>query len=255
MRPMYWAAKCVFGHFTKILLQLPGVAYFPSGDDTTVGVISEWPGSTDRIVKKVPTALYYSAGNRRPKKWGFECPPPGSTEHGTMVRDCFKLYLVEEYFQKTLGSLGDHAPGNFEDVQMWFEDFLTALYQEIKKYISEKLKLDDWRAVKVEYLFSVPTTWDNHPEALEMFKAIAAKAGFGESEEHSIQIPLSEAEAAAVYTAASQRDRHLMGVPARSASLADNLSRLRQGNTVLVCDAGGGTTVCFTHRSEIPTTS
>ncbi|OCK89975.1 uncharacterized protein K441DRAFT_581770 [Cenococcum geophilum 1.58] len=224
-------------------LTYTGVAFYPSGDDTTtVAVISEWPGSTDRIVKKVPTALYYSAGNRRPKKWGFECPPPGSTEHGMMVKDRFKLYLVEEFFQKTLGGLGDHAPGNFEDVQMWFVDFLTALYKEIKKCISEKLELDDWRAARVEYLFSVPTTWDNHPEVLEMFKAIAAKAGFGESEEHSVQISLSEAEAAAVYTAASQRNRHLVGVPAKSASLADDLSRLRQGDTVLVCDAGGGTT-------------
>lgn len=159
-----------------------------------------------------------------------------------MVKDRFKLYLVEEFFQKTLGGLGDHAPGNFEDVQMWFVDFLTALYKEIKKCISEKLELDDWRAARVEYLFSVPTTWDNHPEVLEMFKAIAAKAGFGESEEHSVQISLSEAEAAAVYTAASQRNRHLVGVPAKSASLADDLSRLRQGDTVLVCDAGGGTT-------------
>ena len=201
------------------------------------------------VVKTVPTALYYGAGNRRPK-WGFECPPPGSTEHG-MVKDRFKLYLVEDLFQKALRCLGDHPPGNFEDVKMWFGDFLTALYKEIKKYISKKLELDDWRAAKVEYLFSVPTTWYNHPEVLEMFKAIAAKAGFGESEEHSVQISLSEAEAAVVYTAASQRNRHLVG---RSASLADDLSRLRQGNTVLVCDAGGGTTVCFTYCSEILTT-
>ena len=170
-----------------------------------------------------------------------------------MVKDRFKLYLVEDFFQKALRCLGDHPPGNFEDVQMWFGDFLTALYKEIKKYISKKLELDDWRAAKVEYLFSVPTTWYNHPEVLKMFKAIAAKAGFGESEEHSVQISLSEAEAAVVYTAASQRNRHPAGVPA-SVSPADDLSRLRQGNTVLVCDAGSDTIVCFIYCSEIPTT-
>lgn len=166
------------------------------------------------------------------------------------VKDHFKLYLVEEYFQKTAGVLGDHAPENYEDVQMWFEDFLTALYKEIKKFIAKELQLDDWRATKVEYLFSVPTTWDDHPEVLDTFKTIAAKAGFGESEEHSLEVSLNEAEAAAVYTAASQRNRHLVGDPNRNVRLADELSRLREGHTVLVCDAGGGTTVCFTHWFE-----
>ena len=250
---MHWSAKSVFGHFTKILLQLPGVAFHPSGEDTTVAVISEWPGSHDIIVKKVPTALYYSAGNRRPKKWGFDCPAPGGTEPGMRVKDRFKLYLVEEFFQKTVGVLGDHAPENYEDVQMWFEDFLTALYKEIKKFIAKKLQLDDWRATKVEYLFSVPTTWDDHPEVLDTFKTIAAKAGFGESEEHSMEVSLNEAEAAAVYTAGSQRNRHLVGAPNRNVRLADELSRLREGHTVLVCDAGGGTTVCFTHWFETAT--
>ena len=254
MRPMYKAAKGVFGHFTEILLQLPGVAFSPSGEDTNVAVISEWPGSHDIVVKKVPTTLYYSAGNRRPKKWGFDCPTTGGPEPGMRVKDCFKLSLVEESFQKTVGAIGDYAPENYEDVQMWFEDFLTALYKEIKKFIAKKLQLDDWRATRVEYLFSVPTTWDDHPEVLDTFKTIAAKAGFGESEEHSMEISLNEAEAAAVYTAASQRNRHLVGAPNRNFRLADELSRLREGHTVLVCDAGGGTTVCSTHRFETATT-
>ncbi|OCL09960.1 hypothetical protein AOQ84DRAFT_402945 [Glonium stellatum] len=223
-------------------LTCTGVAFYPSGEDTTVAVISEWPGSDDKVIKKVPTSLYYSAGNRHPKKWGFECPGPGSTEQGMRVKDRFKLYLVEEFFQRTFGGLGDCAPGNFEDVQMWFEDFLTLLYKEIEKCVSKRLKLDDWRATKVEYLFSVPTTWDDHLGVLDIFKAIATRAGFGESEEHSIEVSLNEAEAAAVYTAASQKHRHSVGILNHNACSADASSRLREGDTILVCDIGGGTT-------------
>jgi hypothetical protein len=73
------------------------------------------------------------------------------------------------------------------------------LYQ----YIESKLQLElacHWSNAKIEFIFSVPTTWKPHP-TVERFRAITERAGFGKFPNHVSSIGLTEAEAAAVYMA------------------------------------------------------
>ena len=56
-----------------------------------------------------------------------------------------------------------------------------------------------WDDLKIEFLFSVPTTWKPHP-TVERFRTIVKRAGFGRVNNHTVDIGLTEAEAAAVHT-------------------------------------------------------
>lgn len=58
-----------------------------------------------------------------------------------------------------------------------------------------------WEDAKIEFVFSVPTTWK--PTTVERFRKIILAAGFGSSANHTASIGLTEAEAAAVHTARS----------------------------------------------------
>jgi hypothetical protein len=207
--------------------------------------INRWPG-TDKVANKVPTAVAYRAGNIKNTSWGFGCPPPNKIPRSMAVKDLFKLYLDPAVLKSVFHGAPEYAPGTIADVHMWFRDFLQELYGYISKYLDNWFA-DDWRHSTVEYIFSVPTTW-NDLAVVEDFKEIVREAGFGESENHSVIIGLTEAEAAAAYTAknvASQKqannpDTDLMFTPKSAARGAG----IREGHTLLVCDSGGGTTVC-----------
>jgi hypothetical protein len=190
-------------------------------------------------------------------------PEPGNADRGMNVMDCFKLYLDPVFLRNTFGNNSEHAIWVDEDVQMWFTDFLTALRKHIIKHISEELEepgLGDWKSNTVEYIFSVPTSW-NEPKVVETFKEIVAKAGFGEEKDssmktmagareekgHSVKIGLTEAEAAAVYTARSSKHRRPISSSGRGVGSVPEPpikgSRVQEGHTLLICDSGGGTTV------------
>jgi hypothetical protein len=80
-----------------------------------------------------------------------------------------------------------------------------------------------WENAKIEFIFSVPTTWKPVP-TVERFRKIISLAGFGSCPGHAASIGLTGAEAAAVYTA-----RSMPGI-------------FKENETLLLCDAGGGTT-------------
>jgi hypothetical protein len=210
--------------------------------------INRWPG-TDKIANKVPTAVGYRAGNIASTSWGFGCPSPGKIARGMAVKDWFKLYLDPAVLDGVFRNGREYAPGTIEDVRMWFRHFLQELYRYIWDYLDEEFG-DTWSTSNVEYIFSVPTTW-NDPAVVEDFKRIVKEAGFGKSTTHSVTIGLTEAEAAAVYTAknvanqmaVSHSNENLMFMP-QSATKGD---AIREGHTLLVCDSGGGTTVSASH--------
>ena len=58
-----------------------------------------------------------------------------------------------------------------------------------------------WGDSVVEYIFSLPTSWDYSPDLTAAYKSVVAKAGFGEVKNCSMKIGLTKAFAAAVYTA------------------------------------------------------
>jgi hypothetical protein len=149
-------------------------------------VLNRWPGPYV-VTGKVRTALHYQAGHNGALTWGETCPAPEDIKPGQAVKTWFKLNLDEQYPNRD-----ESSP--VEDVRMWYKDFLMEVHRHIERYFSE---LEwDLSAMKVHYIFSVPTTWAGRPVQDE-FKAIIQECGFGPEAD----IGLSEAEASAVYAA------------------------------------------------------
>lgn len=84
-----------------------------------------------------------------------------------------------------------------KEVEKWYEDYLRLLYTHIEFKLNPEL-LRKWHTAKIEFIFSVPTTWK--PPTVEKFRAIAERAGFGTVWCHTLSVGLTEAEAAAVHT-------------------------------------------------------
>ncbi|KAH0541555.1 hypothetical protein FGG08_003967 [Glutinoglossum americanum] len=163
------------------------------------------------------------------------------------VKEYFKLFLDPDYLKAAFMNDPDQAPGTINDVRNWFRDFFKALYDHMVCYFNELLP-EGWEAESVEYVFSVPTTWKKGP-VIENFEEIVKKAGFGLSENHTVTIGLSEAESAAIYTAMYPSEHCIVSHPeismqtdGRPAANAKMVA-YEKGDVLLVCDAGGGTTV------------
>jgi len=126
--------------------------------------------------------------------------------------DLFKLYLDPNF--------NDRYPDrpSREDAIRYFVDFMSCVYNHIQERFNSTVM--DWPTRKVEYLFSIPTTWKN-PGLTAELKTWLQQAGFGTESQHKVEIAQTEAEAAAVYAAKQY---------------------FRVNDVVLVCDAGGGTT-------------
>ncbi|KAF3033087.1 hypothetical protein E8E12_003621 [Didymella heteroderae] len=108
------------------------------------------------------------------------------------------------------------------EVEKWYTDYFQFLYRTIEARLKGELA-STWESAKIEYIFSVPTTWRPLP-TVERFRRIIAAAGFGSNPNHKANIGLTEAEAAAVYTA-----RSMPGI-------------FKENEILFVCDVGGGTT-------------
>jgi hypothetical protein len=115
------------------------------------------------------------------------------------IRDRFTAYLDPRMLSLAHQALTKDEFDSFEDVEMWFEDFLRSLYKHTARSLTEFFEIDDWRAHKVEYVFSVPTEWKDSGAVISIFRAILERAGFGETVEHSISTELTEEEAIVKY--------------------------------------------------------
>jgi hypothetical protein len=113
-------------------------------------------------------------------------------------------------------------PACVDDAKQLITDYLRQVYQQVKRSI--EASTGPWTNKKVEFLFSTPTTWYAHSITNNFEEAIRG-AGFGEENtlKHTAKLDLTEAEAAAVYVAANPQ------------------VRFADGDIILVCDSGGGT--------------
>ena len=139
------------------------------------------------------------------------------------VFEFFKIYLAQESIDEARKNGVRDMPANIEEAKRLIKDYLRQVYAQIK--ISIEAQTGPWRDMKVEFLFSVPTTWQALTIMTDFEEAVRA-AGFGDENpfKHSAKLDLTEAEAAAVYVAGNPQVRFL------------------NGDILLVCDAGGGTT-------------
>lgn len=104
------------------------------------------------------------------------------------------------------------VPRSYEDVRAAYRDFLAFLYGYIVQTFQSTNLLygTSWRETKVEFMFTVPTTW-TALGVTNTFEALVREAGFGsDGAEHSVSVGLTEAEAAAVHTFASQSSAYVV---------------------------------------------
>ncbi|EON62947.1 hypothetical protein W97_02173 [Coniosporium apollinis CBS 100218] len=190
----------------------------------TVRWIQKWPGRGQANENKVPTVLVYPHNSQQPSSWGFLSETvTEQTSNDREYKEWFKTYLDPGRLRQKQVDDPEDAPRSMTEVQKWYEDYLRALYQHIEFKLSAELSGTNWQNARIEFLFSVPTTWTPHP-TVENFRSIAQRAGFGRYPNHVLRIGLTEAEAAAVHTSTEAS-----GI-------------FRERDILLVCDAGGGTT-------------
>ena len=143
--------------------------------------------------------IVYPNNEREPCSWGFLSET--ATEQNSNekdYKDWFKTYLDPVRLDQKKREDYEDAPRSIDDVERWYEDYLRKLYQHIEFKLSPELSRTSWHNARVDFIFSVPTTWK--PPIVEKFRTIAEKAGFGNAWNHSMNIGLTEAEAAAVHT-------------------------------------------------------
>ncbi len=116
------------------------------------------------------------------------------------LREWFKVFFDEVEYNKARGhkhSIPYLLP-SYSHVKKAYEDFLGQLYVHVKSQLQDIVK--QWSTADIEFLFSVPTTWTKLSMTRE-FRRIAMSAGFGrDGINHSVEISLTEAEAAAIHT-------------------------------------------------------
>ncbi|KAL9120571.1 MAG: hypothetical protein Q9187_002873 [Circinaria calcarea] len=200
-----------------------GVAFFINNktDPDKAKLIQKWPGKDDKTENKVPTSLLYDG--KKLKSWGFLCDRLDQEEHSDPQRQqYFKLWLDRQHLEEVFDDGNKDNPSH-EDVKKWFTDFLKKLHLHIKRTFSQGPYEEDWNS-KVDFVFSIPTTWKSQ-HVFETYRKCIHNAGFGANmKKHKAYIGLTEAEAAAIHTLNSQGLKY------------------RTGDIILVCDAGGGTT-------------
>ncbi|OQV00389.1 hypothetical protein CLAIMM_05890 [Cladophialophora immunda] len=188
-----------------------GVAYSAGPEWTRPETIQNWPGNLrGGIADKVDSKIAYDS-NGEIVSWGFMVDTCRVGDN-FRVEELFKLYLDPDFRDPYEG-----AP-SVREAQRWFTDYLSCLYQAVERHLRDTIPR--YESKSVEFRFSVPTTWKN-PAMIAETKQLIHNAGFGRrNPRETVEVSLTEAEAAAVYASKQQYS---------------------PGDVFLVCDAGGGT--------------
>jgi hypothetical protein len=148
--------------------------------------IQRWPGKLPgELANKVPTCIEYEADSTTVKNWGFLCDPEDDT---SVIREFFKLHLAPQYH--------DPSGPSRTEAQRWFRDYVQCIYKHVANFLASTIP--DFPYRKVEFLFSVPTTWKD-VRMIEETRTLIEQAIVMRTSNHRASIGLTEAEAAAVY--------------------------------------------------------
>lgn len=168
--------------------------------------------------------MVYPTASQEPSSWGFLSETTAeTTADDKEYKEWFKTCLDPEKLRLKQQEDPEGAPESLQEVEKWYGDYLRKMYEYISFKLGGELSGVQWEDARIEFVFSVPTTWAPVP-TVENFKKIVRGAGFGSHRGHSLTIGLTEAEAAAVHTSTEAP-----GI-------------FRENDVLLVCDAGGGTT-------------
>ena len=133
---------------------------------------------------KVATRVGYSKARNDLSNWGFESV---FGDDSMNVREQFKLTLDAEY--------EDDRGFSCHEARRWYFDYLSCLHREIENFFDASVPR--WRELHVEYSFSIPTTWKN-PAMIASIEKLMKSAGFASTQQQTVRMALTEAEAAAI---------------------------------------------------------
>lgn len=188
-----------------------GVAYSAGPDWPRPETIQNWPGnSRGSVADKVDSKIAYNDQGDI-TGWGFTI----GEAFGAASECCeefFKLYLDPEFNDSV-----ENSP-SLQEARKWFVDYLSCLYRAVDRHLNDTIPR--YSLKRVEFKFSVPTTWKNPAMIAEMEQLIRNSGFARDNPLHTAEVSLTEAEAAAVYASKMQYS---------------------EGDVFLVCDAGGGT--------------
>ncbi|KAE8828155.1 hypothetical protein PTNB85_07340 [Pyrenophora teres f. teres] len=202
-----------------------GVAYVNlSIGSETIRWVQKWPGRFQANENKVPTVVVYPTDSQEPSSWGFLSETAAETAaEDKEYKEWFKTCLDPEKLRQKQMDDPESPPQNLQEVEKWYSDYLRKMYEYLSVKLGGEISGVSWEEARVEFIFSVPTTWAPVP-VVENFKRLVKEAGYGSHKNHVVTIGLTEAEAAAVHISTEAP-----GI-------------FRENDVLLVCDAGGGTT-------------
>lgn len=137
-------------------------------------------------------------------KWGFQCEETvsdslsTSNTPSTSTSDTVAARATDiiKYFKLNLDSdFTDSRPDapSRDQAMCYFRDYIGCVYRYVVDYFSRSFPR--FEGMKVEFVFSVPTTWKDPRMVEELRRGIELDRG----RDHRAVIGLTEAEAAAVY--------------------------------------------------------
>ncbi|KAL2847805.1 hypothetical protein BJY01DRAFT_234186 [Aspergillus pseudoustus] len=188
-----------------------GVAYTIGPEWGPPKTVQRWPGKLlSELANKVPTSVMYGADGKTVKEWGFGCD---TEDEVADVKEFFKLHLAPQNEGVDMGMNITR-----KEAQRWFHDYVACIYKHIVAHFDSTIP--GFSNMRVEFIFSVPTTWKD-VRMIEEIRGLIDSAIQKKGLNHWACIGLTEAEAAAVYACRGFYQTQ---------------------DIVLVCDSGGGTT-------------
>lgn len=210
------------------------------GPSPYIRLIQRWPNCGTRATSQVPTELAYEpaedgvgikdfGGGARPFTWGLDIPT---------ARERLKWFKLALEHPDDVIRRQYPLPAGVTILDV-VTDFLTAVHIHTMEQIGLELPLRALQGATVEYVVTVPAVWNE--VAMRRTEEAARRAGLAEG----TRVPgglisaglkvMPEPEAAALYML---RNQHLS--PAQT--------QLAVGETLVVCDAGGGTVDVVTYN-------
>ncbi|TGO81410.1 hypothetical protein BPOR_1167g00020 [Botrytis porri] len=219
--------------FISILLDSTRRDFQAHGKETTSVAMAPFDDNAPDIIVGIDFGQTYTAIPPKVSKNGPDYLPiprkqklqPRLHIHAMRMVDmkpCGVSCDPDDEYHDSGGGVRD-MPETVDEAKYFVTGYPHQIYMHVKLCI--EAITGSWKEKRIEFVFSLPTTWDAQDTVNRFIEAMSA-AGFisQNPDKHSAKLELSEAEAAAVYF------------------VTNSEIELEKGDIILICDAGGGTT-------------
>ncbi|RVD85378.1 uncharacterized protein DFL_003702 [Arthrobotrys flagrans] len=228
-----------------------GIAFCHSNQKelSDIEVITSW--SNNGVAPKVPTEIRYIPG--REPRWGAEASVAcerRQAANSAIIYSRFKLLLDVRggsgLYRNQITSHGAQSddriklPDGKSPINV-ATDYLRLLYEELMEKILRRRLPETLDITPIHFIFTVPAIWGH--QAQQATKMAATRAGFCSRMSDTLSL-VSEPEAAATYVLKAMHAANFSRVSTRA------MPSLQEGNTFVVCDAGGGTVDLISYEVE-----